>query len=63
MNILPYCSLYKMAIFATFQNDVIFLNIKCVFSRVSPKISLTCVKSQFLKYARAYLPKGCHASD
>ena len=37
-----------MAIFATFQNNVIFLNIKCVFSRVSPKISLTCVKSQFL---------------
>ena len=48
MKILPYCNLYKMAIFATFQNDVVFFNIKCVFSRVSPKISLMCVKSQFL---------------
>ena len=48
MKILPYCNLYKMVIFATFQNDVVFFNIKCVFSRVSPKISLMCVKSQFL---------------
>ena len=37
-----------MAIFATFQNDVIFFNIKCILSRFCPKIYLMCVKSQFL---------------
>ena len=77
LMILPYYSLYKMAIFAIFQNDVIFLKYFYVFLAVFPLNHLLrvlrviflydfysiCKMGNFATLPNWVFSKSCHFSN